>query len=415
MTNKIIGYIHVCQIEGWKRSFDMIFNCIQNFGLYDETKEIRIGVISDTGTLIDDYRFKDKKIKIVYIGKSYEYERPTLLHMRNSTTSDGEECKYWYLHTKGLRHFGTEKESYIIDWIHLMLYWNIIKWNLALEKLKIYNTYGCEELKVIFYSGNYWWANSDHISKLPTYIDDKYTAPEEWLLLIKEKIYSVYSSGFQGQGHYYRRFPKDLYYLDEDKKYISIPDDFNVYQYRDLNKDLKKLSISKCLQHYINNGMNEKRLIKINKNFEYNYLKTSNDNFPLNFDYIFYRYYYDDLNNMNDSELRIHWLNFGKSENRIYKGKYILPNDFDINFYKNYYKDNKNKSNKELIEHYINIGKYENRLHKMDPRLSDDYELPSDFNPEIYKSKYIDLKILNDEELTNHWLNNGRFELRNYK
>ena len=25
-SNKIIGYIHVCQIEGWKRSFDMIFN-----------------------------------------------------------------------------------------------------------------------------------------------------------------------------------------------------------------------------------------------------------------------------------------------------------------------------------------------------------------------------------------------------
>ena len=395
MTNKIIGYIHICQINGWKRSFDMIYNCIQNYGLYEATDEIRIGVISDSGILIKDKRFDDKKIKIIYIGKSYEYERPTLLHMRNSCISDGLMCKY------------------VIDWIHLMLYWNIIKWKLALEKLKIYNTYGCEELKLVFYSGNYWWATSEHISKLPTYIEDKYTAPEEWLLLVKNKNYSVYSSGLQGQGHYFRRFPKNLYYLNEDIKYISIPDDFNVYQYRELNKDLNKLSIDKCLQHYINHGINEKRLIKMD--IKDNNIIISNNDIPLDFDYIFYRNYYDDLNNMSDTELKTHWIKHGKNENRIYKGKYILPSNFDIHFYKNYYNDNKNKSNKELIEHYMNIGKYENRLYKYDDRLSILYTLPNDFNPSNYKNKYEDLKLLNDEQLINHWLNNGRFELRNYK
>jgi hypothetical protein len=412
MSNKIIGYIHICQIDGWKRSFDMIFNYIQNYGLYEETEEIRIGVISDAGILIPDNRFNDKKIKIVYVGKSYEYERPTLLHMRKSCLEDGTTCKYWYLHTKGLRHFGTEKEDFIVDWIHLMLYWNIMKWKLALEKLQIYNTYGCNELKVVFYSGNYWWATSNHISKLPTYIDDRYTAPEEWLLLNKEKVFSVYSSGFQGQGHYFRRFQKELYYLEEDKKYISIPDDFNVYQYKDLNKDLKRLSINKCLEHYITCGINENRSIKINDEKK-NYTINSNNNLPLDFDYIFYRYYYDDLNSMDNNQLKKHWITNGKKENRIYKGKNILPIDFDINFYKNYY--NINKSNKEVIEHYMNIGKYENKLYKNDIRLSNDYKLPPDFNPIIYKNKYNDLQLLNDEEVTQHWLNNGRFELRNYK
>jgi hypothetical protein len=413
-SKKIIGYIHVCQIEGWKRSFDMIFNCIQNFGLYDVIEEIRIGVISDSGLLIPDDRFNDAKIKIIYIGKSNEYERPTLLHMRDSSLKDGLECKYFYLHTKGLRHFGTDKENYVIDWIHLMLYWNIIKWKIALEKLENYNTYGCEELKEIFYSGNYWWATSEHISKLPDEIEDKYTAPEEWLLQVKENIYSVYSSGFQGQGHYYRRFKKDLYYLVEDRKYISIPDNFNVYQYKELNKDLKDLSINQCLEHYITNGKNEKRPIhkQIKNDFNKN---ISNNGFPLDFDYIYYRNYYADLNKMNDEELKNHWLKHGKTENRKYRSKYLLPNDFDINFYKNYYDDNKNKSNKELIEHYMNIGKFDNRIYKEDPRLSSNYVLPSDFNPENYKKKYIDLKLLNNEQLITHWLNNGRLELRNYK
>ena len=119
---KIIGYFHICQKGEWKRSFDMIFNCIQNFGLYDAVEEIRIGVISDSGLLIPDDRFNDAKIKIIYIGKSNQYERPTLLHMKDSSLKDGLECKYFYLHTKGLRHFGTDKENYVIDWIHLMLY-----------------------------------------------------------------------------------------------------------------------------------------------------------------------------------------------------------------------------------------------------------------------------------------------------
>jgi len=63
----------------------------------------------------------------------------------------------------------------------------------------------------------------------------------------------------------------------------------------------------------------------------------------------------------------------------------------------------------------MNIGKFDNRIYKEDPRLSSNYVLPSDFNPENYKKKYTDLKLLNNEQLTAHWLNNGRLELRNYK
>ena len=459
MNQKIIGYIHVCQIDGWKRSFDIIFNCIQNFGLYEATDEIRIGVISDTGILIKDKRFDDPKIKIIYTGKSNEYERPTLLHMRETSSIDNP-CKYWYLHTKGLRHFNTDRENFIIDWIHLMLYWNIIKWKLAVEKLdEGYDIYGCEEL-MKFYSGNYWWASSKHILRLPTVIGCRYTEPEEWIMTVKENIYSVYSSGIQGQGHYYRRYPKELYYLPDDKIYILIPDDFNIYEYKELNKDIKNMLIDQCIEHYIKHGIYENRKTKknidtnkeiykntinntsnidfknmslnkylkyhltkenkkfeINKNIELNnnILSNKNNTIPLDFDYLFYKYYYDDLNDMSEEELKTHWIKNGKNEKRIYRGKTLLPTDFDFNFYRTHYKDNKDKTNQELIEHYINIGKFEDRLYKPTEQMAKDYKLPNDFDPSIYRNKYKDLVLLLDNEVTDHWLENGRYELRNYK
>lgn len=186
----------------------MLLDCVKKSKLYENTKVIRLGIVNDDGILIDDDILHDAKFDIVYVGKSMEYERPTLLHMRKQ--SEEENANYFYLHTKGIRHFGSENEQQIIDWIHLMLYWNIEKWEMAVEKLNVYNTYGCNDVGG-HYSGNFWWAKSSHIRKLPTTIDSYYTAPEDWVQTIRDKIYTVYNSGFQGMGHYTNLFPREKY------------------------------------------------------------------------------------------------------------------------------------------------------------------------------------------------------------
>ena len=49
----------------------------------------------------------------------------------------------------------------------------------------------------VYYSGNFWWTNKYHLTKLPDKIDTYYTAPEDWILLNKyhEDVYKhVYKS-----------------------------------------------------------------------------------------------------------------------------------------------------------------------------------------------------------------------------
>lgn len=217
----IISYIHICQKEGWKRSFDLIFGDVKKYGLYEATTEIRLSVLFDD-EFCDDVRFKDPKMKIVHFGTPESYERPCLLHMRNESRSDPDGTMYYYLHTKGLKHFGTIREGPVLDWIKLMLYWNIERWDLAVSTLKqdYYWCYGCNNNR-IHYCGNFFWTKKSHLQELPTYIPDYYTAPEDFICMrmrewyqpvvpVFDQYYSAHNSGL-GNEHYEKLYPEDNY------------------------------------------------------------------------------------------------------------------------------------------------------------------------------------------------------------
>lgn len=188
-SNKnIIGYIHVCQKGDWTKSYDIIMKYIKKYGLYENINELRIGIVNDTGNIIHDPRFDDNKIKIIYVDKSDNYERPTLLHMKKFANIDSDNTIYFYLHTKGIRHFNTKNEYVVIKWIKDMLYWNIQLWKNAVDKLDKYDTYGCN-FNGTHYSGNFWWTTKQHVQKLDDIIPAYYTAPEDWIATNKDNLY----------------------------------------------------------------------------------------------------------------------------------------------------------------------------------------------------------------------------------
>jgi len=87
----------------------------------------------------------------------------------------------------------------------------------------------------------------------------------------------------------------------------------------------------------------------------------------MEFDYKFYLALYPDLklNNINnESSAYNHFIKFGNKENRItsIKNFYIKFPNFNYKFYKNFYNDLKNLDEYQLIVHYIKYGKAEKRL-----------------------------------------------------
>lgn len=210
----MIVYIHICQKGEWKRSFNMILDKIKESKLYDNIDEIRCGIVNDIGEIILEDILLDPKIKIIHVGYSHEYERPTLLHMRNSIKNDKPYTKYLYCHTKGIRWFGTNREKNVLDWIYLLIFWNIEHWKDAVLALDTYDTYGCnfyknDNINPDHYSGNFFWVSSEHLKKLNNTIGPKYNDPEFWLFNTSSyNYYEIYNSKIN---HYELPYPSYLY------------------------------------------------------------------------------------------------------------------------------------------------------------------------------------------------------------
>jgi len=197
----------------------MIMDAMRGSGLYNAATQIRLGVLTDKNGSIDRTLFNDPKFHIIHEGRPEEYERPTLLHMRRSAASE-LETKYFYCHTKGVRWFGTPTEPFVVDWIKLLIYWNIERWVNAEDILGKYDTYGCNYDNTgrypLHFSGNFFWTTSHHLKTLPDTIGDGYNDPEFWLCSDgmfggKPNVYNAFSSNLEGMGHYGILFPEHLY------------------------------------------------------------------------------------------------------------------------------------------------------------------------------------------------------------
>ena len=96
---------------------------------------------------------------------------------------------------------------------------------------------------------------------------------------------------------------------------------------------------------------------------------------PIDFDYNIYRIHID-LSTFNDESLKIHYINHGKSEGRIYK----LPDGFDTNTYKELNCDLQYFNHNGLISHYVNSGVKENRIYKKDNNGNGQVTIPINNN-----------------------------------
>ena len=371
----VIGYFHICQKDNWRKSFDMNMNAIRQNDLYSNTHEIRCGIVNNNGRIIDDIRFHDPKIKIIVYRNEREYERPTLLHMKEYSNTDPENTVYWYLHTKGLRHFGTKNEKNIVDWINFMLYWNMLHWKLALQMLDYYDSYGCNAVGNTHYSGNFWWATSKHIRNLPNHINPDYLAPEFWICAVNHKMCNIYSSGLEGGGNYDHQLPLSVY---------ALPYNFDIEVYKYLNPDLNNMNYNNIVSHYLNFGKYENRIYVLPKYFDINYYKNKYE-----------------LNNYTNGEILWHWVSKGIHEK--YKYNELVPDDFDQNVYRTIYSDIFHFNIYDMISHYIEFGRNEHR----------NYKMPDGFDFDYYRESN-EMLDFSHEEIIWHWFNHGQYEERNY-
>jgi hypothetical protein len=186
--------------------------------------------------------------------------------------------------------------------------------------------------------------------------------------------------------------------------YLSILDN----QLKDLLYDIYKDDILKYGDFLINKIHDNIDLSCFIKNDD---ILNLNNKLPVDFNIDMYQELNQDLINLNEIETKLHYINHGKNEKRLYKYDINkLPSDFSCDMYRECNSDLKTLNDIETKLHYINHGINEKRLYKYDIN-----KLPSDFSCDMYRELNPDLKTLNDIECKLHYINHGIKENRKYK
>jgi len=90
------------------------------------------------------------------------HECPTLHHLHNFAKENPNK-KVLYIHTKGTSR---PKDSNSDEWRRYMLYFLVGHYKECLHFLDSYSTVGVHLIGENHYSGNFWWAQTNHLSTL---------------------------------------------------------------------------------------------------------------------------------------------------------------------------------------------------------------------------------------------------------
>lgn len=204
-----------------------------------------VGKISDSG-IIDEcelnifcnydkkkFEWLEKKlpttdrIRLFYdTAQPMDFELPTLKYLKDSCDQYDQESYVLYLHHKGAMN---PNNPCVDDWRRFMLHHTVTRWKDCVNVLdQGYDTAGVnlQMTPLMHYSGNFWWAKSGYIKRLPkiklpkeagykTQFDIPRSGPEAyrfdaefWLGLANPRAFSFKDSGVN---HYHHRYTD---YLD---------------------------------------------------------------------------------------------------------------------------------------------------------------------------------------------------------
>jgi predicted O-methyltransferase YrrM len=164
----------------WEEIVGQQLNKMSSGGLYDRADTILYGVYSESEeeyrkfeNLIKQYDTRLKIDIVRYCENQAEYS--TLLNLQNHCRLN-PNSQVVYFHSKGSSR---EKNHYITSWRECLDFFVIEKWEHSFKNLLNKNCDVCGALYVNlfrfldyefknYFSGNFWWADSNYINKLPS-------------------------------------------------------------------------------------------------------------------------------------------------------------------------------------------------------------------------------------------------------
>lgn len=161
-------FYHIGAIDmDYQTIVDDQIELLKRSGLYDKADKIYYSIVGNQKIKLPS------KFKCAYKGANFTVgELPMIDFIR--TKAKQENFKALYFHTKGSSSYyqGHKRENQE-SWRKYLEYFCIEKWKINLGLLETFDTVGASLILSNIrwyknhYAGNFWWANSSHLKKLP--------------------------------------------------------------------------------------------------------------------------------------------------------------------------------------------------------------------------------------------------------
>jgi hypothetical protein len=178
MTMKNIAiFYHVFQTNGWEWMYQSQIHRLYASGLYKQADTFKICISGDK-----ELPYIPEKAEIVR-NQEMSSEASTLREMWQYAKTCCDNTRILYMHTKGIYNKSLQTDA----WRLYMEYFLLDRWEHCLEILKSHPCCGVQlhNKKTTHppphFSGNMWWATSEHIASLDVdYIKDR-ASTEFWI------------------------------------------------------------------------------------------------------------------------------------------------------------------------------------------------------------------------------------------
>jgi hypothetical protein len=218
----IYVFYHICLLNDWARVFSGQLNKIIDSGLLKIAQKLYLSVVGDKAEEIAPLLAFHEKIQIVYTNNEPTvYEMPTLdiLHRHCISNPKPKNSAVLYIHTKGVSYEAlSQQKQYIENWRNYLEYFNIDQYQVCLKYLENHDLCGVnwqQHQGIGHFNGNFWWANTEYIKKLPNISqapimnnEERFKA-ESWIgLSSTKKVACLWESNTD---HYTTAYPPEKY------------------------------------------------------------------------------------------------------------------------------------------------------------------------------------------------------------
>lgn len=184
----IYVFFHICCINNYIDVVGEIVDQIVASGLYEKCEKIFYSILGTADNAITQRLSELNKFELIHTSADIkEVEYPTLINLYNFCSTN-DPCHVLYLHTKGVSLPGDKFRQL---WRKRLLQKTVTEYDICISHLNEgydISGSGWKEVpkrgeKINYcagdyphYSGNFWWANSEYIKRLPDIKDirDKY-------------------------------------------------------------------------------------------------------------------------------------------------------------------------------------------------------------------------------------------------